>query len=77
MNPKTFFYFEFFALSMRSWGGMVINFSIQIPLILEMFETKNGNNIGQVILKKMLKNIKLFMDIPQQHMRTNSNMSSE
>lgn len=62
---------------MRSWGGMVINFSIQIPLILEMLETKNGNNIGQVILKKMLKNIKLFMNNAQQHMRTNGNMSSE
>lgn len=77
MNPKNFFHFEFFALSMRSWGGMVINFSIQIPLILEMLETKNGNNIGQVILKKMLKNIKLFMNNAQQHMRTNGNMSSE
>lgn len=52
---------------MRSWGGMVINFSIQIPLILEMLETKNGNNIGQVILKNNA----------QQHMRTNGNMSSE
>lgn len=47
---------------MRPKGGRVINFSLKIPLILEMLYTNQMATIGFVVFKKT-KNIKLLTNV--------------